>query len=60
VAVRLLAGLKGDETEYVRRSVWKALRDISRRDKELVRNELATWDTSDKPVATRSLASRFL
>jgi 3-methyladenine DNA glycosylase AlkC len=61
VAVRLLAGLKGDESEYVRRSVGNALRDISRKDKELVRNELATWDISDKPVAhTHSLASVFL
>jgi hypothetical protein len=61
VAVRLLSGLKGDESEYVRRSVGNALRDISRKDKELVRNELATWDTSDKLVAhTHSLASGFL
>jgi 3-methyladenine DNA glycosylase AlkC len=60
-AVRLLAVLEGAESEYVRRSVGNALRDISRRDRELVRKELATWDNSEKPVAhTHSFASRFL
>jgi len=61
VAVRLLAGLKDDPSSYVRRSVGNALRDISRREKELVRAELATWDTSDKAVAsTCALAGRLL
>jgi len=60
-AVRLLAGLKDDESEYVRRSVGNALRDISRREKELVRKELAAWDVSDKSVAfTYARASKFL
>lgn len=61
VAVRLLAQLRDDESEYVRKSVGNAIRDISRKEKELVRNELATWDTSNKSVAfTYALASKFL
>ena len=61
VAIRLLSELKDDESEYVRRSVGNALRDISRNEKELVRGELATWDTSDPKVRlTHRLASKFL
>jgi 3-methyladenine DNA glycosylase AlkD len=61
VAVGLLAKLRDDDSEYVRRSVGNALRDISRREKVLVKRELATWDTSDKSVAlTYELASKFL
>jgi len=61
VAIRLLAKLRDDESEYVRRSVGNAIRDISRREKALVKKELATWDTSDKSVAlTYALASKFL
>jgi 3-methyladenine DNA glycosylase AlkC len=61
VAVRLLARLRDDDSECVRRSVGNALRDISMREMELVRQELATWDASDKSIAlTYALASRFL
>jgi len=61
VAVGLLAQLKEDESEYVRRSVGNAIRDVSRREKALVKKELATWDTPDESVAfTYSLASKFL
>jgi 3-methyladenine DNA glycosylase AlkD len=61
VAVRLLAGLRDDDSEHVRRSVGNALRDVSRKEKELVKIELATWDTSKKSVAfTFALASKFL
>jgi len=61
VAVKLLAGLKADESEYVRKSVGNALRDISRKHKALIQNEVQTWDTSDRKIAqTYKLASRFL
>jgi len=61
VAVGLLAGLKDDKSEYVRRSVGNALRDISRKEKRLIGNELSTWDTSDSKVRmTYELASKFL
>lgn len=61
VAVQLLSQLRNDESEYVRKSVGNALRDISRKHNELVRIELQRWDTADKRVAqTHKLASKFL
>jgi len=61
LAIHLLAGLRNDESEYVRRSVGNALRDISRKEKTLVRTELSTWDKSNPKVAqTHELASKFL
>lgn len=61
IAVQLLSRLKNDESEYVRKSVGNALRDISRKDKDLVRLELKTWDLSDPRIAfTHALASKFL
>jgi 3-methyladenine DNA glycosylase AlkD len=61
VAIQLLSQLKADECEYVRKSVGNALRDISRKHKDLIEKELQGWDTSDKQVQqTYKLASKFL
>jgi 3-methyladenine DNA glycosylase AlkD len=61
VAVRLLSRLKGDESQYVRKSSGNALRDISRKHAPLIRAELATWDLSDRRIAqTHRLAARYL
>jgi DNA alkylation repair enzyme len=61
VAVELLSQLHADESEYVRKSVGNALRDISRKHKDLIRNELQNWDISSKRVQqTYKLASKFL
>lgn len=61
VAIQLLSKLKADESEYVRKSVGNALRDISRKHKDLIRAEIKKWDTSDKCVEqTYKLASKFL
>jgi 3-methyladenine DNA glycosylase AlkC len=61
IAVRLLSQLYDDESEYVRRSVGNALRDISRKHQQLVSAELRKWNLSNKAVAlTRNLASKFL
>jgi 3-methyladenine DNA glycosylase AlkC len=61
VAVQLLSKLKDDESEYVRKSIGNALRDISRREKDLIRTELAKWDITNPDVAfTHSLAAKFL
>jgi 3-methyladenine DNA glycosylase AlkC len=61
VAIAYLSPLRNDESEYVRKSVGNALRDISRKHPDLVRSELATWDLSDKRTAfTHKLAARFL
>jgi hypothetical protein len=61
VAVQLLSQLRNDESEYVRKSVGNALRDISRKHRELVKNELLHWDISDRRTKqTYKLAGRFL
>ena len=61
VAIQLLSQLKADESEYVRKSVGNALRDISRKHKELIRAELQRWDLSNERVQQiYKLAGRFL
>jgi 3-methyladenine DNA glycosylase AlkD len=61
IAIQLLSQFRDDESEYVRKSVGNALRDISRKHKELVKNELRTWDIANKQVKqTHKLASKFL
>jgi 3-methyladenine DNA glycosylase AlkD len=61
VAVCLLSEHREHESEYLRKSVGNALRDISRRHPGLVRAELAGWDLSNKRVKqVYKLASRFL
>jgi 3-methyladenine DNA glycosylase AlkC len=61
VAIQLLSQLRADGSEYVRKSAGNALRDISRKHKELIRTELQSWDTSDKRVLqTYKLAGKFL
>lgn len=58
-AIHLLRGLRGDESEYVRRSVGNALRDIARKHKSLVNKEVKTWDLSDKKIQqTKLLVSK--
>ncbi len=60
-AVKLLSRLKADESEYVRKSVGNALRDISRKNKDLIRKELQGWNISDKHIQqTYKLAAKFL
>jgi len=60
-AINLLSQLKMDESEYVRKSVGNALRDISRKHKDLIRAEVEKWDISDKHIKqTYKLASKFL
>ena len=61
VAIKLLSQLRDDSSEYVRRSVGNALRDISKKHKALVEAELQKWDTSTKEVKqTYKLASKFI
>lgn len=60
-AIQLLSQLRADESEYVRKSVGNALRDISRKHKDLIRKELQSWDISSKQVQqTYKLAGKFL
>jgi len=61
VAIQLLSQFRYDESEYVRKSVGNALRDISKKYKELVKDELSTWDITNRGVKqTYKLASKFL
>jgi 3-methyladenine DNA glycosylase AlkC len=61
VAIELLASLKNDDHEYVRKSAGNALRDISRFHKDLVAKELQAWDLTDKRIAdTYQYAARFV
>lgn len=60
-AVRRIAALKEDESEYVRKSVGNALRDISKKFPELIEEELATRKLDGKAIKqVYSLASKFL
>ncbi len=61
VAIQLLGQLRNDESEHVRKSVGNALRDISKKHKELIKNELRQWDIANKHIKqTHKLASKFL
>jgi 3-methyladenine DNA glycosylase AlkC len=60
-AISLLAAHHADDSEYLRKSVGNALRDISRAHPDLVRAEVETWNITDKRVKlTHKLASKFL
>jgi len=61
ITIQLLKDLRDDGSEYVRKSVGNALRDISKKYPDLVKSELQKWDTSKKSIAqTYKLASKFL
>lgn len=50
IAISLLSSLKDEDSEYLRKSVGNALRDISKKHPDLVKNELNSWDVSNKKV----------
>ena len=61
VAISLLSALRADPSAYVRKSAGNALRDISRTYPDMVKQELAEWDLSDKRVLfTYRRAARML
>lgn len=61
VAIELLASRRNDESEYVRKSIGNALRDISKKHSELVNYELDKWNLSSKRVAhVHKLASAWI
>ena len=49
-AIRYLAQLKEDSSEYVRKSVGNALRDISKKFPEFIRKEVETWSLDSKEI----------
>ena len=60
-AIRRLASLKEDESEYLRKSVGNAIKDISKKFPNLVKTELDSWDLGSKEVLqTYKFASKFI
>ena len=60
-AVSRLSRLRSDSSEYVRKSVGNALRDISKKHPELVAVELGTWNLETKEVSqVYRLASKVI
>lgn len=60
-AIRRIAALKEDSSEYVRKSVGNALRDISKKFPELIKEELDSWDINSKEIQqVYKLASKFI
>ena len=60
-AIQRIAALKEDSSEYVRKSVGNALRDISKKYPDLIKEELDTWNMEKKSVKqVYQLASRFI
>jgi 3-methyladenine DNA glycosylase AlkC len=51
IAVALISKHKVDASEYLRKSVGNALRDIRKKHKEIVDQELAQWNLQDKNTA---------
>ena len=49
-AIDIISKYKEDESEYVRKSVGNALKDISKTHLDLVKEELSTWDLDTKAV----------
>ncbi|GAA4520627.1 DNA alkylation repair protein [Sphingobacterium thermophilum] len=50
-AIQLISEHKSDESEYLRKSVGNALRDIAKKYPDKVLNEISTWDLTDKKTA---------
>ena len=50
IAIQLLSSHREDKSEYVRKSVGNALRDISKKNPELISAELNSWNLSSKEI----------
>ena len=60
-AIRRLASLKEDESEYLRKSVGNAIKDISKKFPNLVKSVLDSWDLDSKEaMQTYKFASKFI
>ena len=61
LAIELISKHKAHESEYLRKSVGNALKDISKKHRELIRTEVQQWDLSDPRVMfTYKLATKLL
>ena len=60
-AIERLADLKEDSSEHVRKSVGNALRDISKKYPELIKNELDSWKLKSQEInQVYKLANKFV
>ena len=60
-AIRRIVALKEDPSEYVRKSVGNALRDISKKIPELIKDELNNWTLESKEInQVYKLASKLI
>ena len=60
-AIKRLSSLKDNASEYLRKSVGNALKDISKKFPNLVKAKLESWDLRSKEVAyTYKFASKFI
>lgn len=60
-AIRRIASLKEDSSEYVRKSVGNSLRDISKKFPELIKMELSSWKLESREIKqVYKLASRLV
>ena len=60
-AIKRIATLKEDASEYVRKSVGNALRDISKKFPELIKIKLDSWKLESKKIKqVYKLASKFI
>ena len=61
VAIALISKHKAHESEYLRKSIGNALRDISKKHAKLIRQEVEQWDLSNPRVLfTYKLAAKLL
>lgn len=59
IAIELISKHKTDDSEYLRKSVGNALRDIAKKHPGNVLDEISTWDLTNKKVAfTYKLVTR--
>jgi 3-methyladenine DNA glycosylase AlkC len=60
-AIRILSKYRTDESEYVRKSVGNALKDISKTYPGLIKQELSKWKLGTKEIEkVYKLASKFI
>ena len=61
MAIALISKHKGNESEYLRKSVGNALKDISKKHADLIRQEVKLWDLYNPRILfTYKLASKLL
>ena len=61
IAIQLLSARKEDNSEYVRKSIGNALKDISKKYPQMLSQELESWDlSSDRIKQVYKLAGKFL